>query len=175
MSLIRVIQTCIPESIKKKKMNELFRLTADAFGCEQPALNQLSFQECLQEYALFTKEQAERCLLEEKEPDEVKHRLYENSYRFGVYLGKGLAVLSRGKSPAALKLAYQLIRIDFDYEEQGGFTIRRCFFSRYYSAEVCRLISSLDEGLAAGLTGGRLSFTQRITEGCSCCKGRILK
>ena len=64
-----------------------------------------------------------------------------------------------------------------DQNERGlcrnEFAIRRCFFSGFYSPEVCRLISSLDEGLAAGLTGGKLCFVQRITDGGSCCKGHI--
>lgn len=47
----------IPEFIKKKKLNELFSLTADAFQSELPELKGLSFAERLAGYALFTKEQ----------------------------------------------------------------------------------------------------------------------
>lgn len=173
--LTRIVRSCIPESYKKKMLVELFRLTADAFGCEMPVLETLSLQDFLREYALFTTVEAERCLREEDALEEVKHSLYQNSFRFGRDLRKSLFMLSWGKSPAALKLIYQLIGIELQYKEQGEFIIERCYFSRYYSAEVCELISSMDEGLAAGLIRGRLRFTRRITEGCSSCKGRIIK
>ncbi|MDD3168267.1 MAG: hypothetical protein PHC91_02235 [Eubacteriales bacterium] len=169
--LIKRMPFFIPESIKKKKLNELFRLTADAFGCDLPERKKLSFQEALQEYALFTKEQAERCLQEETEIEEVKHRLYQNSFLFGMELSSGPMQRVQKKPAAALEIIYRLIGISFQSAGQGEFIIKHCFFSNYYTAEVCMLISSLDEGLSAGLTGRRLCFTQRITEGCSCCKG----
>ena len=43
----------------------------------------------------------------------------------------------------------------------------------HYSAAICRLISSLDEGAAFGLSaGGSLRFEARLTEGSPCCRGR---
>jgi len=166
-----IIQRLIPRSIVRNKLDQLFCLTADAFGCGLPEFKKLSVQECLQEYALFTKEQAERCLLKEEALEEIKQRLYENAFFFGRDLRKGIPLFHRRKPAAVMKLFYRLIGIDFQYEGQGEFTIKHCFFCSYYTAEVCMLISSLDEGMAAGLTGRRLSFSQRITEGCPCCKG----
>lgn len=169
--LTRIIQRCIPVSIKKKKLMALFCLSADAFRCEMPDLKKLSFQDCLREYALFTREQAARCLQKEENLEEIKQRLYENAFFFGRDLRKGYPLLHRRKPAEVMKLCYQLIGIDFQYNGRGEFTIKHCFFSSYYTAEVCTLISSLDEGLAAGLTGRKLSFSQRITEGYPCCKG----
>lgn len=191
----------------------MFRLTADAFQAEMPELQGLSFSGRLSAYAEFTREQAERCLQNESAehslqrgsggrcrqcggtPEEVKSRLYENSYAFGRKLRKDLHIKTWKESVEALKTIYAMIGIDFRYNGQGGskagqgesapgpdedtigpdgFEIRRCFFSSCYTEEVCRLISSLDEGLAAGLSGGgKLSFTQRITDGGSCCKGYL--
>lgn len=188
--LTKIVRLYTPEFIKKKKMEELFRLTADAFQSEMPEFRGLSFSDSLLKYALFTKEQAERCLQEESLIEEVKYRLYNNSFAFGRNLRKRLHIMSWEKSVTALKSAYKFIGIDFQYGRQGEtlndrddfiakqecFVIGQCFFSRYYSAEVCRLISSLDEGLAAGLTGGGiLCFAQRITDGSSCCKGCLYR
>lgn len=185
--IIKILQFYIPESIKNKKLDDLFSLTADAFGIEPPELRELPFSVRLAKYADFTKEQAEGILEWEGSPEERKSRLsavegklYQNSLLYGRELRKSLKINSREQALEALELIYRIIGIDFRYEGRnasqnsrpGGFTVKACYFSGYYSAEVCKLISSLDEGLAAGLSGGgRLSFDQRITEGCSCCKG----
>jgi len=170
--LLKIIQIYIPELIKKRKLNELFRLTADAFQCELPELKGLSFAECLSKYALFTKEQAESYLAGGAPIEEIKHRLYQNSFIYGQDLRKSLHLAEWEESVKALGIIYKLIGIDFHYEGRGEFIIKQCFFSRYYTKEVCMLISSLDEGMAAGLSGGgRLCFNRRITEGFGCCKG----
>jgi hypothetical protein len=70
---------------------------------------------------------------------------------------------------------YGLLHIDFQGDFSGNITIKKCYFSSYYSKEICQLISALDEGIAAGLSGGgKLSFFQRITEGQPCCQGRLI-
>ena len=69
------------------------------------------------------------------------------------------------------RLVYAAIRIDFRGTELGDVTVNRCFFSSFYSAQVCQVISSLDAGLLAGLTGGaQLTFSERITEGADRCR-----
>ena len=44
-------------------------------------------------------------------------------------------------------------------------------FRRFYTPAQCRVMSRVDAGIIAGICGGgKLRFTQRITEDCSCCK-----
>jgi hypothetical protein len=170
--LLKIIQFYLPEFVKKKELNELFRLTAAAFQSEPPELQELSFAECLSKYALFTKEQAESCLQNGCPLEKVKQRLYQNSCVFGQSLRKSLRIKTWEEAVTALEIIYKLIGIDFQCDRQGEIVINQCFFSKYYSGEVCRLVSSLDEGVAAGLSGGgRLCFKQRLTEGGSCCSG----
>lgn len=170
--LVELMQFYIPDFVKKKKLNELIRLTADAFHSEPPEYRGLSFQECLSKYALYTKKEAESYYQVGYPLGQVKSRLFENSCAFGQTLRESLHVTTWEESAMVLKAIYKHIGIDFHYDRQGQFQIKKCFFSKYYSGEVCRLISSVDEGIASGLSGeGRLSFTQRITEGCNCCKG----
>lgn len=172
--LLRLMQFHIPEFIKKKKLHELFRLTADAFQSEVPELRGLSFVECLLKYAQFTREQAEACSRGSGSLEEVKHRLYQNSYVFGQNLRKILHVATWEQALRALQAIYRIIGIDLYYDSQGEITIKQCFFSKYYSPEVCQLISALDDGVAAGLSGGgKLHFTQRTTEGASHCKAYL--
>jgi len=168
--LFKIIKLYIPGFIKKKKLLELFRLTAEAFQCEPPDLRGLTYERLLSKYALFTKEQAESYFNSGSPIDELKQRLYQNSYIYGQKLKKSFHIASRKDAVTMLEVIYKLIEIDFKYT-QDEFIIKRCFFSKYYSKEVCKLISSMDDGLAAGLLGERLSFYQRITEDCNCCKG----
>jgi hypothetical protein len=168
----KIMQLYMPEFIKKKKLNDLFFLTADAFQSNPPEFRGSSFKDSLYEYALFTKDQAASYFQSGRPLEEVKCRLYHNSCIFGKKLRRSLHVVTWEETVIALKTIYKLIGIDFQCDSQGEFKIKQCFFSKYYSGEVCKLISSMDEGLAAGLSaGGRLYFNQRITEGCECCKG----
>ncbi len=172
--LIKIMQIYMPEFIKKKKLKELFCLTADAFQTKMPVLNGLTFHECLSLYAFFSREQAERCLQGGCTIEEVKSRLYQNSFVFGKNLRKSLHIINWEESVTALKTIYKLIGVDFQYDGQYEFIIKQCYYSNYYNAEVCTLISSMDEGLAAGLSGGgTLHFTKRITDGSSYCKGYL--
>jgi len=69
---------------------------------------------------------------------------------------------------------YKMLKIEFHGDSHGDIVIKRCFFSTYYSSNVCHLISALDEGLLAGLSGGgQFSFSQRITEGYSVCRAYL--
>lgn len=174
--LIRIMGFHVPGFIKKKKLEELFNLTAGAFKQEEPTLKGLSYEELLQQYALFTKDQAERYIHSGQPLEEVKNRLYRNSFRLGQNLRKSLGIVTWNEAVTALQIIYKLIKIDFQCNAKGEMSINQCYFSEIYSGEVCKLISSLDEGLTAGLSGGgKLQFEQRITEGCSYCKGRLNK
>ena len=74
----------------------------------------------------------------------------------------------------ASAIIYRALRIEFQGEPDGTIVIKNCFFSDYYSGEVCRIISSLDEGLLAGLSaGGKVNFSQRITEKKECCRAYL--
>lgn len=189
--LLRIAKRYIPEYIKNKKLDDLFGLTAEAFQAEVPELKGLPFAERLTKYASFTRDQAEPFLKREAAAEDgkskveaIEGKLYRNSFLLGEALRKSLQIKTWEQAVEALELIYRIIGIDFHFEgrdashqdEPGGFTVKKCYFSEYYSSEVCGLISSLDEGLAAGLSGGgRLGFTQRITEGCSCCRGYLIK
>lgn len=184
---VKLAKLCTPEYIKNKNLDALFRLTADAFQSEIPELRGLTFSERLARYARFTKEQAEALLYCEGSDEEranrigtIEGKMYDGSFLLGKDIRKRLRINTWEQAVEALAMIYRIIGVDFHYEGQNAFspdgqsvfTIKACYFSEYYSAEVCELISSLDEGLAAGLSeGGRLRFTQRMTEDCSCCKG----
>src|SRR4029450_2296143 len=89
-------------------------------------------------------------------------------------LRAGLRLRTTEDAMGAARVAYGLLDIDLHGTRHGEITVRRCAFSDVYSAEVCRLVSALDAGLLAGLSGGdRLEFSQRITEGAPTCLARL--
>jgi hypothetical protein len=165
----------LPIFLKKKMLVELSNLTARSFSVPSPNLKGLSYGRMLEAYALFTKQEAAKLSEESAEEQAVKARLHREARE----LGQRLRTRFRLQNPEDVfllsRLLYQALGIDFEGRPDGAVIIRRCFFSRFYKPAVCRVISSLDEGTASGLSGGgRLDFYQRITEGYDCCRARFV-
>jgi hypothetical protein len=159
--------------IRKRKLDELFKAAAGAFHCPTPPLHDCSPDEVLEKFAVFTRENADTAIRLGSTP-EVKERLFSGAYRIGQNLRQELKIRSLQELMNACQLIYKALKIDFRGDSNGQIRINRCYFSRYYSGEVCRVICSLDEGLAAGLSGGlKMEFTQRITEGNPCCLAQL--
>jgi hypothetical protein len=172
--LLMVSRIYLPRSVRKRKLSDLFHATADAFQCEPPSLKSYSLDGYLTEYAQFTREHAELSIRYGNE-HEVKERLCQNALRIGEDLREELKIRTLREAMQACEVIYKALKIEFHGDLQGKIHIRRCFFSSFYSGEVCRIISSLDEGLLAGLSGElALEFSQRITEGSKCCTAHLL-
>jgi hypothetical protein len=162
--------------VRKRALDMLFARTAAAFGQQMPRLRGLSADATLQAFAAFTAQAAAEAA--RSTPCElaiVQRRLFEVAYEPGRWLRRVFGVSSASDSMAVGRLAYRLLDIDFRGDAQGAITINRCSFSDVYSPAVCRVMSALDAGLLAGLSGGeRLVLSERITEGYPCCRGRLL-
>ena len=162
----------VPLSIRKKRLNELFQTTADAFHCSPPLLEGLTFDERLSLFAGFTRDEAEKAIAKGNE-SEIKKRLYEGAFSLAIELKTTFHANTRKDIMKLARLIYKILKIDFKSKQNGAIVIKQCFFSHYYSSRVCMVISSLDEGLLEGLSGGEFKFLQRITEGRSCCKALL--
>jgi hypothetical protein len=164
----------IPSFIKKKKLEQLFDIVADAFGKLPPPLKRLSYRKRLKAFALYTSQEAEMQIQAGQNLEKIKKRLYQNACILGQRIRKDFGIRSTREVMEMSRILYQILEIDFEGDASGEVTIKKCFFSDYYSPQVCQIISSLDEGVAAGLSGGgKLSFWGRITEGKDCCKARL--
>jgi hypothetical protein len=162
-----------PPFVKRQAVALLFGVTAAAFECARPRLRGLSYEQCLLAYATFTAERAGRAL-QGGDLSELSARLYRNAYRIGRAPGRLLRVRSVDDVIAVGRFLYGILDIDFQGSGSGDIVIGRCYFSRFYSADVCRLMSGMDRGLLAGLAGtGELVFSERITEGRPCCRARF--
>jgi len=169
--LLNIARIYLPAFIKKKKLQELFELTAEAFQSDLPSIKKLSYDECLKVYAHFSKTKAEEAIKLHSNIEAVKKRLYQNAYQMGEKLRKDFRIKTQADVILLSKILYKILRIEFAGNSSGEVIIKRCFFSQFYTLQVCGIISSLDEGVAAGLSaGGRLVFNERITEGKSCCR-----
>jgi hypothetical protein len=163
-----------PPPPRRAALRALFATTAAGFGRPVPPLDGLDADALLRRYALFTSEQAEAALRDGRDLPALQDRLERGTRALGARLRTGLHLRTTEDAMAVDRVAYGLLDIDFRGTGHGEITVRRCPFSEVYSAEVCRLISALDAGLLAGLSGGdRLEFTQRITTGVPCCLARL--
>lgn len=169
--LLNIARIYVPAFIKKKKLQELFELTAEAFQSDLPPLKKLSYDACLNAYAQFSKAKAEEAITLHRNIEALKERLYRSAYQMGEKLRQDFHVKSHADVILLSKILYRTLRIEFTGNSAGEVIIKRCFFSQFYTPQVCGIISSLDEGVAAGLSaGGKLVFNERITEGSSCCR-----
>jgi hypothetical protein len=104
----------------------------------------------------------------------VEHRLFYEACVLGRLARDRLGVQSELEGLAAARVFYRAIGIDFRPNRTGDVVVARCAFARAYGPDVCRLMSSMDSGLIAGLTGrGGLRFTERITEGAAACRALV--
>jgi hypothetical protein len=171
--LLALSNIYIPQFMQKRKLGMLFEATAGAFQVASPSTSGLSYNDALKLYARFTKEQAHKSI---QQGDElaVQSRLFQNACQIGWQFRADFSINTEEEVMRMSALIYKLLKIEFQGEPQGHILIKRCFFSDYYSGDICRLISSLDEGLLSGLSGGgKLSFSQRITEGKECCRANL--
>ncbi len=170
---LAIAKVYIPRSVQKRELALLLDATADAFRAAPPVFTGLSHNECLKLFARFTGEQALESIRQGNE-QEIKSRLFQNACRIGQRLKAEFNINSGEEAMQMGATIYRSLKIDFQGDSRGNIRIKHCFFSAYYSSRVCHLISSLDEGLLTGLSGGsRLTFSQRITDGSECCRAYL--
>lgn len=172
--LLKILPHPLPVFVRQEILAELLVATADAFQCPVPALEHLSFEEYLRTYTLFTREQAEKALQSGLDLQVLKIKLYRNAYPLGAKLREWFTVDTMEDVMELGQILYLAIGVDFQADPLGNVTVTRCYFSQFYSSPVCDLISALDDGVLSGLSGGgRLAFTERITEGKECCRAKL--
>jgi hypothetical protein len=172
--LLKILPRNLPAFMRKEILAVLFETTADTFECPAPAHNQLSYDACLRTYALFTNEQAEKALQTGRDIPALRAQLHQNAYPLGAKLRKCFAVDRTEEVMALGQILYRAIGVEMQGDTQGNITVKRCYFSQFYSGPVCDLISALDDGVFAGLSGGsRLAFSERLTEGRDCCRAKL--
>ena len=168
------LETHMPACVRKRALWVLFRATARAFDRPAPSLAGLSADECLHRYAQFTQGQVAELLQDGDDLPAVQERLYRNAYELGRACRRVSRIRTVEDAMALARVLYRLLDIEFQGDEGGDVVISRCYFSRFYSGQVCQVMSAMDRGLLAGLSGGRqLVFFTRITEGQAWCRAHL--
>lgn len=190
----RAAQVYLPEPVRKLLLTRLFEGTASAFATAAPATASadtaarsagllapppvrpaalprgLSAEDTLHAFRDFTA----NVRVEPAASPAVSQRLFDMAYGYGKWLRCAFGVVSTEDAMAAARVLYAMLGIDFTGDARGAITVSRCFFSCVYTPDVCKLMLALDAGMLAGLSdGGKLVFSQRITEGYPCCQARL--
>ena len=161
--------------LKRWAVHDLLRATAAAFGCAAPPVQGLAYRDSLQLYAQFTQSQVAAMIRAGDDLTAVEQRLYEHAQQLGQQYARLLHIRNQAEMMVVGRLLYAMLAIDFQSNAAGEVTIRRCYFSDFYTAEVCRVMSAVDRGLFAGLSeNGQLRFSARLTEGAPCCLARFV-
>ena len=121
-------------------------------------------EQALRDYAAYSA----RCLMRcNADPG----RIYREAYRTGERIRRLTGYTEKADLERLVFYLYRNIGILMDGHLPGEVTVSSCFFSRFYTPEQCALMSYMDSGMIAGiLGGGKIEFTERITEGCGGCK-----
>jgi hypothetical protein len=173
---VLVALLCIhtPDFVKKRALRELFIATAAAFGCNAPPIDKLSYAECLRQFALFTQGEVEALIRNGGDVEAMQDRLCQQACQLGRRYARLLRIRTLEDMKVIGRILYRVLDIDFHSDPCGEVVISRCYFSCFYSSPVCRVMSAVDRGLFAGLSGGgQLVFSSRITEGQPCCMARF--
>lgn len=174
--LLKILPHDLPAFIRHEIISVLLEATANAFGCQAPSLDHLSYAECLRNYAMFTREQAKKAIQSGSDLQAIKNHLYQNTYPLGENLLKWFGSDTMEEVMELGQVLYRAIGVEMQGDSDGNVTVKGCYFSQFYSSSVCDLISALDDGVFSGLSGsGRLAFSERLTEGRSHCLAKLHK
>ena len=158
-----------PKFIAKIELQLLMNLTSRIFKQKSRCLWMFGYDKALRLYAQYTKE----LLLSRRVGDDesLQRRMREEAYKTGSLLRRVTGLKSRSDLERLVFLLYKNIGIEMSGDIPGNIYVSRCYFSDFYDPKMCQVISGLDSGIISGLYGGgKLMFTERITEGCVCCR-----
>ena len=112
-----------------------------------------------------------------RSPQERRHlaeRIYCSAFRLGNRVRKVTGLTEQEELQKLVFLLYRGIGVRMDGDLPGEILVKECYFSQQYSPWQCALMSCMDSGVIAGIFGGgKLTFTERITEGCGHCRAHF--
>ncbi|MCR5130448.1 MAG: hypothetical protein K6C10_03175 [Prevotella sp.] len=160
---------------RRIELQVLMNLTAKAFGKKPERIWNRPNDEALRAYAQFTSSH-----LREGADEALLQRMNSRAYKMGRLLRSVFLVSSEARAQRLIVALYRNIGISLSFSgdkkqdapHESSLCFRRCYFSAYYTPAACLAASALDDGIIRGIMGEpsrRLCFSQRITEGCSCC------
>ena len=166
-ALLRRWERRAPGIVRRWQLQILMDLTARAFRVPGRRLWTRPWKDALQEYAMYTREHA-------LDPGVDPGRLYAQAYALGEKIRRVTGFRDDADLMHLVFWLYQGIGISMSGVLPGEITVSGCFFSNVYAPEQCAVMSGLDSGIVGGIMGGgRLDFTDRLTEGGKCCRAHL--
>jgi hypothetical protein len=164
-----------PDFYKRRQIARLCRGAAEAFARPAPSFRGLRARSCRQVFAEFVRGCVEDAGMRGSDLESIQSRLFQFSFHLGKKLKRRMRISEIGEAMRIIRILYRWLEIDFEFADTGEVTIRRCFFSRFFSPLDCRILSAMDRGILAGMTsGGELTFYQKITDGHPSCRARFV-
>jgi hypothetical protein len=171
-----VLRLHLPASVRRSILTELIAATARAFDRPGPRTTGLSVEELSARAVDVSRAWADEAIRGGGDLEQIERRLFSEAFDLGLRARDRLRLVTETDGLAAARIVYRAIGIDVRLGGTGDVLVARCAFARAYGPEVCRLMSSMDSGLIAGLTGAAgLRFTERITEGAPACRALVLR
>ena len=167
--LLTPLEKHTPECIKSIQIQILLNATAAAFDRPKKEVWHLSGEEALAAYAAFTIE----CM---SGPAVDRRRIYQCAYRLGRKIRRITGFSGDRDRERLVIWLYGNIGIKVMGHLPGEIIIPACYFGQVYTPEQCRTMSLMDWGIISGICGGgKLIFTERITQGCGRCRAYLIK
>ena len=156
---------------RRIQLQLLMNLTAHALGVKSVRLWTRSNAEALRIYATFTAQH-----LQAGANEALLQRMNSEALKMGRLLRLLFFVRSTSCAQRLIVALYRNIGIQLSFTADGHLCFHRCYFSSHYTPAACRAASMLDDGIICGIMhhpARSLCFSQRITEGCPCCKASL--
>ena len=171
--ILRALEWHTPAWVVCLEIRILYNTMSRAFGVPEKKIPLWSAEallrggpagEALRDYAAYSARCLKRC---KADPG----RIYREAYRTGERVRRLTGFTEMADLERLVFYLYRNIGILMDGHLPGEIKVSSCYFSRFYTPEQCALMSYMDSGIIAGiLGGGKIEFTERITEGGGGCK-----
>ena len=170
-----LLRAHLPGIVRRSILRELLTAMATAFQRDGPPTAGLSAEALNDLVVQRSSAWADEAIATQQDLAPLEQRLFSEAEVLGRRARDRLRIRSETDGLVAAGVIYRAIGIDLRSRSHGGIEVSSCAFARVYHPAVCRLLSSMDSGLIAGLTGADgLLFTSRLTEGAPTCRAYLL-
>ena len=172
---LTLLRLHLPAPVRRAILRELIAAIARAFERPRPPTSGLSSEELLACAIDVSHRWSEDALGGAAHRSEVEERLFSEAFALGLRAKRRLRIETEEEGLSAARVLYEAIGIELRAGRAGALVVPRCAFARTYGPGVCELMSAMDSGLIAGLTGAAgLRFIERLTEGAPACRALVL-
>lgn len=178
--LLTILEKHTPDRIAAIEIQILMSATERAFGRRGPAVWFRTPRRARSLYAAFTtsclhdsgvRSRDSRPQADSRMQAVKREALRREARKLGSAIRRVTGFRKKKDLTRLIFYLYKTIGIRMSGELPGDITVSRCFFSHCYTPRDCAVMSLMDEGVIAGICGGgRLVFSERLTEGCGRCR-----